>query len=182
MTQPSGEELLASFDEELARVKAMAETVQERLQKATATVAAPDGAATVTVGPGGALMNLKFGSRAFSRSPEQLASLVMQLIGKAQLKASGEMMTAFGAMVGEGSQAMELLNQFIPTDPNAEPQDAGEWPPAQPAEEAPEPPAPPSPPASSAPSAEARTGGVAGTRRPSGPKSDEDEEGFDNPW
>jgi hypothetical protein len=180
MTQPSGEELLAGFTEELARIQAIAETVQERVQKATATAAAPDGAATVTVGPGGALMNLKFGSRAYSRSPEQLASLVMQLIGKAQAQVGGDMRTAFGELVGDDPQAMDVLTQFLPTDPNAEPQDSGEWPPAQPAEETPEPsPSPATPPA---PSAEARRTGGTGARRPSGPRSEEDDEGFNNPW
>jgi len=113
---------LAEFTAELAELKTRAEEVSERVRKATATVSAPDGAATVTVGPGGALVNIAFTARAYQRPPQALASLVLSLIGRAQRQVSAQVTEAFAGIVGEDSPAMDVLTEFLPADPETEDQ------------------------------------------------------------
>jgi DNA-binding protein YbaB len=111
---PPGGDPLAAFTAELEELQAKAATAQERLRSAVATVQAPDGAVSVTVGPSGVLQDLRFGPRAYERPPQALSSLVMQLIGRAQQKVSAEVADAFSGMVGENSAARELLGEFLP--------------------------------------------------------------------
>jgi DNA-binding protein YbaB len=110
---PAGDPL-AAFTAELEELQAKAATAQERLRSAVATVQAPDGAVSVTVGPSGVLQDLRLGPRAYERPPQALAGLVMQLIGRAQQKVSAEVADAFSGMVGENSAARELLGEFLP--------------------------------------------------------------------
>jgi hypothetical protein len=131
---------LTEFTAELAELKTRAEEVQNRVRAATATVSAPDGAATVTVGPGGALVNIAFTTRAYQRPPQALASLVLSLIGRGQRQVSAQVTEAFAGIVGEDSAAMDVLTEFLPADPEAENQMP------QPVPEPEEPGAPASPP------------------------------------
>ncbi|HWC83745.1 MAG TPA: YbaB/EbfC family nucleoid-associated protein [Pseudonocardiaceae bacterium] len=112
------------LDGELAQLKAKADLAQARVREAMETVSAEDGAATVTVGPGGALVDLKFTKRAYQRPPQELAATVMKLVAKGQQKVSAKVMAAFGGLVGENSKAMEVLTEFLPADPGDE--DEGE--------------------------------------------------------
>jgi DNA-binding protein YbaB len=150
---------LAAFDAELQLVKERAEEVQERLRTASSTVRAPDGAVTVTVGASGVLQGISFGARAYQRPPEALSALVMQLVASAQKAVSAEVSGAFADLVGEGSTAMAVLQEFLPERDDEE--DAVG--PATP----PPPPAAPVPPRQQPP------------RRPA-PEDDEDED--NNPW
>jgi len=111
---PGGDDPLAAFTAELDELQAKAAAAQERLRSAVATVQAPDGAVSVTVGPSGVLQDLRFGPRAYERPPQALSSLVMQLVGRAQQKVSAEVADAFSGMVGENSAARELLDEFLP--------------------------------------------------------------------
>jgi DNA-binding protein YbaB len=138
MTQsvPSGGDPLAAFTVELEEIRAKAAAAQEKLRSATASVQSPDGAVSVTLGPGGVLQDLRFGPRAYERSPQALAGAVLQLIGRAQQKVSAQVAEAFSGMVGENSAARELLGEFLP---EPEPDDGT---PATPQPTAEEPPAP----------------------------------------
>jgi DNA-binding protein YbaB len=111
---PPGGDPLAAFTVELEEIRAKAAAAQEQLRSAVATVQAPDGAVSVTVGPSGVLQELRFGPRAYERPPQALSSLVMQLIGRAQQKVSAQVADAFSGMVGESSAARELLDEFLP--------------------------------------------------------------------
>lgn len=150
MTHSNAGDDFAGFDAEMAQLKARAESAQEQIQTATATVSSPDGAVTVTVGASGALTDIRLGDRAYERPPRALAALLMQLCGKAQQRVSAQVMTAFGGLVGESSAAMDMLTQFLPADPEPETEDPAsgtpdqEWP--RPQQTAPRPPAPPAPP------------------------------------
>ncbi|WIX85290.1 YbaB/EbfC family nucleoid-associated protein [Amycolatopsis sp. DG1A-15b] len=139
MTQsmPSGGDPLAAFTVELEEIRAKAAAAQEKLRSAVATVRSPDGAVTVTVGPSGVLQDLRFGPRAYERSPQTLSGLVLQLIGRAQQKVSAEVADAFSGMVGENSAARELLDEFLP---EPEPDAGGASAPRQAPEEPPAPP------------------------------------------
>ncbi|HEX3787335.1 MAG TPA: YbaB/EbfC family nucleoid-associated protein [Pseudonocardiaceae bacterium] len=208
MTNPNTDDLIASFTEEMSQLKAKAELVQQQIRTANATVSAPDGAATVTVGPGGALVNLTFGERAYQRSPQQLSATVMELIGKAQRQVSAKVVAAFGEMVGENSAAMDVLTEFLPADPaeaeEEQPQAESEWPPAQ--QQAPDQPPPPRPvpprpqqppqflrpqqpqapqppaPPAAEPEPQRRPDPHGPLRGPSRPQHDEEGDDFTNPW
>lgn len=116
---------LAAFTVELEEIQAKAAAAQEKLRTAVATAQSPDGAVSVTVGPSGALQDLRFGPRAYERPPQALSGLVMQLIGRAQQKVSAEVADAFGGMVGENSPARQVLDEFLPA-----PEPGEETPPA----------------------------------------------------
>ena len=126
MTQsvPDGDPL-AAFGAELGDIRAKAAAAQEKLRSAVASVQSPDGAVSVTVGPSGVLQDLRFGPRAYERSPQALSGVVLQLIGRAQQKVSAQVADAFSGMVGENSAARELLGEFLPEpapEPDPEPE------------------------------------------------------------
>jgi DNA-binding protein YbaB len=124
------------LDAQIARLREQAEKVQEQISTATATVSSSDESVTVTVAAGGAVTNVRFGNRAYQRPPQQLAGLLMQVIGKAQRQVSTDVSTAFAGLVGKDSTAMSVLNEFQPPEPPPE------QPPPPPAA-APPPPMPP---------------------------------------
>ncbi|GHF86875.1 YbaB/EbfC family nucleoid-associated protein [Amycolatopsis bartoniae] len=165
---PPGGDPLAAFTAEVEAIQARAAAAQEQLRNAVATAQSPDGAVTVTIGPSGILQDIRFGPRAFQRSPEALSGEVMQLVGKAQREVSAEVADAFSGMVGENSDARALLDQFLPAPEQDEaPEDDGDTFTPQPDEDEPAPPPAqrPQPP----------------RRRPSRPAPDEDDED-NNPW
>lgn len=183
---------------EVAAMAAKADEAAAQLREATATVASPDGAVELTVAPSGTLTNIRFGQRAYERSPEQLSALVMKLLGKGQRAVSAKMAEAFAGLVGENSAAMNVLTDYLPAPEEDEDEAAGqppkEWPPAQ--QEAPEPeqpsaqrgPTAPRPPQPSAPPA-AQPPAPQPERRPDqrprrGPArpADEGDDDFSNPW
>ena len=178
MTQsvPPGGDPLAAFTAELGEIQAKAAAAQERLRSAVATVQAPDGAVTVTVGPSGVLQDLRFGPRAYSRSPQALSGLVMQLIGRAQQKVSAEVAAAFGGMVGEHSAAREMLEEFLPAPEEGTPPPGKSetFMPDQEAEDRPPAPPPLRPPDAQRPPRDQ-------PRRRPRPEPEEDD-GESNPW
>jgi DNA-binding protein YbaB len=189
MTHSETGDDIAGFDAEIAQLKARAESAQEQIESATATVASPDGSVTVTVGASGALTDVRFGQRAYERPPQQLAALLMRMCGKAQQQVSAKVMTAFGGLVGENSAAMDMLTQFLPADPDAEEEaeqngPADEWhQPPPPPTRPPMPPRgqqPPQPPPSQQPF---RRNESRGPRPSTGrPQHDEADDDFTNPW
>ncbi|WP_284744327.1 YbaB/EbfC family nucleoid-associated protein [Amycolatopsis sp. RTGN1] len=164
-----GGDPLAAFTADLDEIRAKAAAAQEKLRSAVATVQAPDGAVSVTVGPSGVLQELRFGPRAYERPPQALSGLVMQLIGRAQQKVSAQVADAFGGMVGESSAARELLDEFLPAPDESTPPDKSDvFLPEQEAEDRP-PHRPPSPPQQGPP-----------RRRPRPAPAEDDDES--NPW
>lgn len=109
-----------AFTEELDGLRAKAEKVQERVRNATATATTRDGAVSVTVGPAGALVDLKFTAQAYRQPPEMLAALVLSLAGRAQRQVGAEVSRAYADLVGEGSPAMDVLQEFLPADTGRE--------------------------------------------------------------
>ena len=170
-----GGDPLAAFTADLDEIRAKAAAAQEKLRSAVATVQAPDGAVSVTVGPSGVLQELRFGPRAYERPPQALSGLVMQLIGRAQQKVSAQVADAFSGMVGESSDARALLDEFLPAPDDAPPPDKSDvFLPEQEAEDRPPRPPhhpPPNPPPSQPPQPRRRP-------RPA-PDEDVDES---NPW
>ena len=156
MTHSDAADPSGGLDAQISRLREQAEKVQERITTATATVSSPDESVTVTVGAGGAVTDVRFGNRAYQRPPQQLASVLMQVIGKAQRKVSAEVSTAFAGLVGPDSTAMSVLNQFQPPEEPPEPPPAAP-PPPPPPPVAPPPPPQPRPQAAAPPVAPQRT-------------------------
>jgi DNA-binding protein YbaB len=137
---------LASFTAEVEGIRAKADEMAERLRTATGTARTPDGAVSVTVGAAGVLQGITFGAKAYHRPPEVLSAMVMQLIATAQKQVSAEVYDAFGGLVGgEGSEAMAILQEFVP-QPDEEdepPPPAAAPPPSTPPPHRPQQPPPP---------------------------------------
>jgi hypothetical protein len=113
----SDDHLLRYLDTDLAELSARAQRAAEVVAGYSVTQVAPDRSVTVTVGPGGNLLAIAFGSNARSMPPQRLAALVMKLVGEASLRASGEVRAAFADLVGEDPGAMDVLAPFLgPTD------------------------------------------------------------------
>lgn len=121
MSTPDPDELLRALDPGLAELKMKAEQAQEQLASSTATKRSPDGAVSVTVGPGGNLTALELTERAYQQSPSQLAAQIMRLATQAQQQVGAKMMEAFTGLVGPDSPALDVLTPFLP--PEAEEQE-----------------------------------------------------------
>jgi DNA-binding protein YbaB len=109
-----------AFAEELGSLRAKAQKVQEKIRNATATATARNGAVSVTVGPAGALVDLRLTAQAYRQPPETLAALVLSLARRAQQQVGAEVSRAYADLVGERSAAMSVLEEFLPTDPGRE--------------------------------------------------------------
>lgn len=169
---------LAAFTVELEEIRAKAAEAQEKLRSAVATIHSPDGAVSVTVGPSGVLQELRFGARAYERSPQALSGLVMQLIGRAQQKVSADVASAFDGMVGESSAARELLDEFLPApepEQTAPPEKSDVFMPEQEADDRPS-----RPPAHRPPPQPQQQPPPQPRRRPR--PEPEDDDGESNPW
>lgn len=118
MSTPDPDELLRQLDPGIAELKAKAEQAQEQLVSSSATKRSPDGAVSVTVGPGGNLTGLELTERAYQQSPTQLAALIMRLSGQAQQQVAAVMMEAFTGLVGPNSPALDVLTPFLPPAPD----------------------------------------------------------------
>lgn len=161
-----GAAAFAQFTAELEELRTKAEQVQNRIRSASATARSADGAVTVTVGPGGVVQNLTLDSRAYRRPPEALSALILQLIGVAGRQVSTQVAAALSTLVGEDSQAMRLLEEFAPQEPDADQR-------AEPAPPRPPPPAPPRQPAQQQSSRRTQA-------RP--PVAEDDDADFEDPW
>lgn len=182
---PSGstEDPFASLDARIEEMQAKAAAAQEQLANAVATVQAPDGSVSVTLGASGVLKDLKFGARAYERPPQALAGLVMQLVGRAQQKVSAEMADAFDGLVGENSAARELLDDFLPPledDEEAPTDDGDTLAPEQEAEDRTPPPPPQQP--QRQPQRDPRQPLRGQPRRRPRPEPDEDDYDEIQPW
>lgn len=161
-------EWMAGFEARIADMQRKSAVLQENIAASGATASTSDGGVRVTVGPTGALQDLQLGPSSTRYPPAQLASIIMQTVAQAQREAAQRVAAAF-APVAEGTEAMQMLESFLPPPPHPEPEgpedglpgvdDAGEPPPP------PAPPAPPQPP-----------------RRPSTRDGSKDDEDFEEPW
>ncbi|SEO97502.1 YbaB/EbfC family nucleoid-associated protein [Amycolatopsis saalfeldensis] len=169
---------LASFTAEVEDIRAKAEEMSERLRTATGTARTPDGAVSVTVGAAGVLQGITFGAKAYHRPPEALSATVMQLIATAQKQVSAEVYGAFGGLVGgPDSEAMSILQEFLPQPDEEEDEPA----PPAPAPPPPPPPHQPPPPPAAASPRQQESPPSASPRRP--PRSAPVEDDLDNnPW
>ncbi|QFZ23318.1 YbaB/EbfC family nucleoid-associated protein [Saccharothrix syringae] len=160
---------LDNFEARVADLQRKSADIQEGLAGSQATVASPDGAVTVTVGPNGGLLDIRLGHRATELGASRLTALIMQTARAAQKQAAQQVMAVFEPL-GAGTEAMRMISDAIPDDEDAV--DERDY-----AEPEPEPePAPPPP-------APVRPLGGAQPRPPSrGPRPADDEDDDNQPW
>jgi DNA-binding protein YbaB len=145
-------QIVASYEQEIAGIAARAEEAKEKIKNLSGTASSPDGAVTVTVNGGGALQDISFGREVDDLPRAQLAATIMTTARKAQAQASRQILAIMGPLVGEDSDAMRFVKEQIPSPEEPE-DDYGYRPPAdtypgqQALEEEPAPPpaAPPPP-------------------------------------
>lgn len=82
----------AAWVEDLQRRTAK---LQEDISNSVVTVSSPDEAVTVTVGPSGALHDLRLGHRAAGHNPTRLTALIMSTVRAAQRTAAERVSEAF---------------------------------------------------------------------------------------
>ena len=194
-TSTNIEDWLGQYKNKIGGLQQAAAELQENLAASGVTLSSPDGAVTVSIGPGGGLRDLKFGHRAPEHTHAELAALVMKTVAKAQRQMSEKVMEVFEP-IGGGTAAMEMLTNLAPeedpddelpanayddlaADAPAEPEPAPQH---VPQHAAPQPAAqqPPAPPAFTPPPA-ARQTPPAARPRPARPAAEDDE--FDErPW
>ncbi|GLZ32830.1 hypothetical protein Lesp02_50180 [Lentzea sp. NBRC 105346] len=112
MTNPH--KLLDDYEKRTTALLERAEEAKAKIAELTGTATSQDGAVTVTVSAGGALLNLSFGSKADGMPKERLAALVMTTAKRAQAQAVGQIATIMAPVVGENSDAMRFVQEQIP--------------------------------------------------------------------
>jgi DNA-binding protein YbaB len=164
------DDLLANLEAKAAEMQRRSEQLTESFNAAGATASSPDGGVRVTVGPNGALQEVQLGPSVSRFAPAELAGIINRTAVKAQQIAAHQVRAAF-APFAEGTQAMSMLDSFLPPPPEpvsdapvdglaAEDDVTEQAPPPRP------PVAPPAPPQQ---------------RPPARPKKDDDDD-FDQPW
>jgi DNA-binding protein YbaB len=107
---------LTSFEAKIADMQQKSAELQQNIAASAATASTPDGAVRVTVGPTGALQDLQLAPSTTRYAPAELAALVMRTAAQAQREAAHRVAAAF-APVAEGTEAMQMLQDFLPPPP-----------------------------------------------------------------
>ncbi|MBW0104786.1 YbaB/EbfC family nucleoid-associated protein [Pseudonocardia sp. KRD291] len=96
---------LADYRGRMEELRGRAERAQAQLEGLTATAASRDGAVTVTVNGSGALLELRFGSRAEDVPRNRLAELVLSLSREAAADASRQVREVVEPVTAAGRAA-----------------------------------------------------------------------------
>jgi DNA-binding protein YbaB len=111
----------ADLHEHQRRTMERIQTAQVRAQAAKAELAAntvtkssPDRAVTITVNPGGGLMQLKFGPGAERKPLSQLAGVIMSTYRAATTEAVAQTMELMQRAVGDDAETFRVLRANIP--------------------------------------------------------------------
>jgi DNA-binding protein YbaB len=107
---------MAGFEARIADIQRKSAELQQNIAASSATATSPDGGVRVTVGPTGALENLQLAPSTTRYPPAELAGIIMRAAAEAQRTAAHRVAQAF-APVAEGTQAMQMLEQFLPPPP-----------------------------------------------------------------
>jgi DNA-binding protein YbaB len=111
---------MASFEARIADVQRKSAALQENFAAASATTSTSDGGVRVTVGPSGALEDLHLGPSSTRYPPAELAALIMRTAAQARWEAAHKVAAAF-ASIAEGTEAMAMLERFLPPPPDPVP-------------------------------------------------------------
>lgn len=108
---------LQNYQKRIAGYKRASEQLKESLGSAMVTMSSPDEAVTVTIGPNGSLKNLQLSHRAAEHTPQQLGSLIMQTVRRAQRAMAEKVVQAVSDFGGGESDATTLLRNYLPEEP-----------------------------------------------------------------
>jgi DNA-binding protein YbaB len=112
MTDPH--QLIEDYEQRTAALLERAEEAKSQIANLTGSATSSDGAVSVSVSAGGALLSLSFGSKADDVPKDRLAALVMSTAKRAQAQAVGQIATIMAPVIGENSAAMEFVQSQIP--------------------------------------------------------------------
>lgn len=96
---------LADYRGRMEDLRGRAERAQAQLEGLSATASSRDGAVTVTVNGSGALLELRFGSRAEEMPRTRLAELVLSLSGEAAADAARQVREVVEPVTAAGRAA-----------------------------------------------------------------------------
>ncbi|MEU3650735.1 YbaB/EbfC family nucleoid-associated protein [Lentzea sp. NPDC034063] len=112
MTDPN--QLIADYEQRTAALLEQAEEAKSQIANLTGAATSTDGAVTVSVSAGGALLSLSFGTKADDLPKDRLAALVMSTAKRAQAQAVGQIATIMAPLIGDNSEAMQFVQSQIP--------------------------------------------------------------------
>ncbi|GHH60378.1 YbaB/EbfC family nucleoid-associated protein [Lentzea cavernae] len=112
MTDPN--QLIEDYEQRTAALLEQAQEAKSRIANLTGAATSSDGAVTVSVSAGGALLSLSFGTKADDMPKDRLASLVMSTAKRAQAQAVGQITTIMAPLIGDNSEAMQFVQSQIP--------------------------------------------------------------------
>lgn len=112
MTDPH--QLVEDYEQRTAALLEKAEEAKSQIANLTGSASSSDGAVTVSVSAGGALLSLSFGTKADELPKDRLAALVMSTAKRAQAQAVGQIATIMAPVIGENSEAMQFVQSQIP--------------------------------------------------------------------
>ena len=112
MTDPH--QLISDYEQRTAALLEKAEEAKSHIAGLTGSATSSDGAVTVSVSAGGALLSLSFGARADELPKDRLAALVLSTAKRAQAQAVGQIATIMAPVIGENSDAMQFVQSQIP--------------------------------------------------------------------
>ncbi len=112
MTDPH--QLISDYEQRTAALLERAEEAKSQIANLTGAATSSDGAVTVSVSAGGALLSLSFGSKADDMPKDRLAALVMSTAKRAQAQAVGQITTIMAPVIGDNSDAMRFVESQIP--------------------------------------------------------------------
>ncbi|MDT7782937.1 MAG: hypothetical protein QOF58_1356 [Pseudonocardiales bacterium] len=112
MTDPH--QLLSDYEQRTAALLERADEAKSQIANLTGSASSSDGAVTVSVSAGGALLSLSFGSKADDMPKDRLAALVMATAKRAQAQAVAQITTIMAPVIGDNSDAMRFVESQIP--------------------------------------------------------------------
>ncbi|MGI5503383.1 YbaB/EbfC family nucleoid-associated protein [Lentzea sp. CA-135723] len=112
MTDPN--QLIEDYEQRTAALLDQAEEAKSQLANLTGAATSSDGAVTVSVSAGGALLSLSFGTKADDMPKDRLAALVMSTAKRAQAQAVSQIATIMAPLIGDNSEAMQFVQSQIP--------------------------------------------------------------------
>ncbi|SMD00470.1 YbaB/EbfC family nucleoid-associated protein [Kibdelosporangium aridum] len=162
---------MAGFEARIADLQRKSADLQQNIAASGATATSPDGGVRVTVGPTGALQDLQLAPSTTRYPPAELAGIIMRVAAEAQREAAHRVAQAF-APVAEGTDAMRMLQEFLPPPPEHVSDAPVDGLPG--VDDIDEPPQPSTPPPSPPP--------PAAPPRPPRRPSTQDDDDFEQPW
>lgn len=109
------------YQQEAAARLDQAQGIKADLARVTGTASSARGEVSVTVGPGGNLVDIEFNDKVSHVAPAELAKLVLRTAQQAHHNAGQAMLDVMRPMVGEGAAMDYLKSQLPPEPPKEEP-------------------------------------------------------------